>query len=222
MSHTPPPVRDAELVAVDTSDEKEIERRLNPFVRLLHAYLNQLPCLHDLQKIRRRWKARTAEKEAFGNFVAHAGEFYTYHHGGRKEAHFNISLRGTYFTIGLGFEFTLKKGGDPTAVQLAYACFTNLIRAKQTDFERFVTEQQLEIEWSDTARQSLDIVPTNEVVPWLLNPPQEPRWIMVGRILRRGQDTTVLENPDALGSVMQAVLCGFRPIWERTQVMAHS
>ncbi len=222
MAQTPPPVRDAEFSAVDTNDEKQIERRLNPFVRSLHAYLNQLPCLRDLQKARRRWKARTAEKEAFGNFVAHAREFYTYHHGGRKEAHFNICLRPTYFTIGLGFEFTLKKGGDPTAVQLAYSCFANVVKAKRSDFEQFVADNKLEIEWSDTTRQSLEIIPTGGVVPWLLNLPGEPRWIMVGRLLKRGDDAAVLENPDSLGTVIQTVFGGFRPFWEQTQLMAHS
>jgi hypothetical protein len=67
MAQTPPLVRDTEFSAVDTNNEREIEQRLTSFVRLLHAYLNQLPCFRDLQKVRRRWKARTAEKEAFGN-----------------------------------------------------------------------------------------------------------------------------------------------------------
>jgi hypothetical protein len=32
----------------------------------------------------------------------------------------------------------------------------------------------------------------------------------------------VLGEPDVLGNVMQAVLCGFRPLWEQTEVLAHT
>jgi hypothetical protein len=122
--------------------------------------------------------------------------------------------------VGLGFEFTLKKGGDPTAVHLAYACFTHIVRANRSQFERFVADYQLEIEWADNKGGSDQVIPTGDVVRWLPNPPQEPRWIFVGRLLRRDRDAAVLQEPNALGNVMQAVLCGFRPIWEETQVMA--
>jgi hypothetical protein len=43
---------------------------------------------------------------------------------------------------------------------------------------------------------------------------------MVGRLLRRSEDAAVLENPDALGVVYQAVFGGFRPLWEQTELMA--
>lgn len=95
-------------------------------------------------------------------------------------------------------------------------------------FDRFVADNQLEIEWGEeqgeyegVADQSF--VPTSDVVNWLRNPqnpPQKPGWIFIGRLLRSDQDAAVLENPEALGNVMQAVLCGFRPIWQKTQMMA--
>lgn len=221
MSQTPPPVREADFLTVDTSDEAEIGLRFDLFLRLLHSYLNGLPCLRELQKARRRWKARTASREAFGNFGIDPKHWYTFHHGGRNEAQFNIGLWPTYLRVGLGFEFTLKKGGDPSIVQLAYACFTNVVHAKRSEIERFVVDNQLEIEWADNKHGPVQFIPTGDVLGWVLEPPQEPGWIFIGRLLRRDQDAGVLENPAALGNVMKVVLCGFRPIWEETQVMAH-
>jgi hypothetical protein len=222
MPTTPPPIHEAEFVAVDIADEAEIKRRFTPFVRSVHSYLNQLPCLRDVQKTRRRWKARTVEKEAFGNLASHGQEWYTYHCGGRNEAHFNICLRPAHLTIGLGFEFTLNKGGDPTAVHLAYACFVQVVRRQRTEFERFAAASQLEIEWSDLRGGGHQYVVTGNVVPWLLTPPQEPKWICVARFLRRERDAAILENPTALGAVIEEVLSGFRPIWEQVEVMAHA
>lgn len=220
VAQLPPPIHDEDFAAVDTTDEEEILRRFNSFVRSLHSYLNGLPSLRDLQNVRRRWKARTSDKLAFGNFVAHSREFYTFHSGGRKEGHFNICLRPGYFGIGLGYEFTLNKGGDPTAVQLAYSCFMNVVGMNRNQFERFVAENHLEVEFSGAQDRTVQIVPTSEVVPWILNLDHEPRWIMIGRLLRRVQDAHVLADPDALGKVIEAVISGFRPYWERAQVMA--
>lgn len=226
MSQTPPPIRESEFLAVDIEDEPEIKRRFNSFIRSLHAYLNQLQCLSDVQRTRRRWKARTSETKAFGNFATDPKHWYTFHHGGRNEAQFNIGLYPTYARVGLGFEFTLKKGGDPTAVQLAYACFTNVIRNQQRQFERFVADNYLEIEWGEMFAEYKggppSFVSTHDVLPWLLSPPLEPGWIFIGRLLRRGQDTAVLENPVELGNATRSVLCGFRPFWEQTQVLAYT
>lgn len=216
MSTKPSPVSDAEFLAVDTTNEDEIKRRFNGFLRALHSYLNQLACLRDVQKTRHRWKARTAETNAFGNFATDPEHWYTFHHGGRNEAQFNVGLCPSYLRVGLGFEFSLKKGGDPTVVQLAYACFTNVIKASRSEFEAFVRDNLLEVETAD------DIIGTSEAVNWLLNPRAESEWIFIGRLLRREKDAAVLENPDALGKVMEKVLAGFRPIWEKTEVLAHS
>jgi hypothetical protein len=222
MPITPPPVREAEFTAVDISNEEEIKGRFTSFIQLLHSYLNQLPCLRDIQQTRRQWKPRAPITEAFGNLASHSNECYTYHCGGRNEAHFNICLRPNHLSVGLGFEFTLKKGGDPTAVHLAYACFTNVVRAEYSQFERFVADNQLEIEWADNKGGALQFIPTRDVMQWLLNLPKEPRWICIARFLRRGQDAAVLEDQNALGEVMQEILGGFRPYWERTEVLAHT
>lgn len=222
MSQLPPPVTEAEFIDLDTADEDQIKRRFGGFVRPLHAYLNQIPCLRDLQKVRRRWKAKTLNTEAFGTFATDPRHWYTFHHGGRNEAQFNLGMFTTHLRIGLGFEFSEKKGGDPTAVHMAYACFTNIVRSGQGNFERFVSDNLLEVEWVDSIGGPLQFVPTGNVVRWLLNPPRMPLWIFVGRLLRRGPDTGVLENADALGGVMQSVFCGFKPLWEQTQTMART
>src|SRR5262249_20369797 len=65
-------------------------------------------------------------------------------------------------------------------------------------------------------------VSTRDVVPWLLKPPQEPRWICIARFLRRKRDAAILEDPNALGTVIEAVFSGFKPIWEKTELMAHA
>src|SRR5487761_1122590 len=138
--HIPPTFGEPEFAAVDTTDEAAIKQRFNPLVRELHSYLNGLPCLRDIQATRRRWKARTIETEAFGNFATEPQHWYTFHHGGRNEAQFNIGLCPSYLRVGLGFEFTPREYGDPAAVQLAYACFTKVIKAKRTEFEQFVAD----------------------------------------------------------------------------------
>jgi hypothetical protein len=222
MATTPPPVGDAEFLAVDTINEDDIKARFSDFLRSLHAYLNQLPCLRDVQKTRRRWKSRTAETEAFGNFATDPEHWYTFHHGGRNEAQFNVGLQVEYLRVGLGFEFTLKKGGDPTAVHLAYPCFVNVIRAARAAFERFVADNRLEVEWSDSTGDDGGVIETEEAITWLLNPPAEPRWIFIGRLLRREEDAAILADRVALGGVMERVLCGFRLLWEQTEVLAHT
>lgn len=220
MPQTPPPISETEFIAVDISDENEIGRRFQTYVRELHAYLNQIPCLRDLQHVRRKWKSRTVETEAFGNLGLYPKHWYTFHHGGRNEAQFNVGLWPNYFRVGLGFEFTLKKGGDPSAVWLAYSCFVSIIRQQLTNFQSFVSNNSLEIEWEDRDGNLCLTIGTQHVVDWLLDPSSEPRWIFIGRLLKRDQDEEVLAHPDALAAVMQSVLCGFRPIWEQTQLLA--
>jgi hypothetical protein len=217
---TPPAIREAEFVALDTIDEEELKRRFGGFVRSLHNYLNQIPCLRDVQKVRRRWKARVANSEAFGTFATDPKHWYTFHHGGRNEAQFNLGFYTTHVRIGLGFEFTLKKGGDPTAVHLAYACFANWMRAKRPQFQRFVEDNNLEIEWRGDDGMPLQFVQTPSAIDWLLNPPTMPSWIFVGRLLRRGRDAATLDDPVTLDTVMQTVLCGFKPVWEQVQLLA--
>ena len=218
---TPPTVSGADFEAVNITDQEEIRRRFSPFRRKLHAYLNQMPCLRDLQQARGQW-TRPRESEAFGNFATDPRHWYTFNHGGRTEAQFNVGLWPTYLRVGLGFEFTPKQGGDPTRVGLTYSCFLKVVREKRSPFERFVADNWLEIEWSAKDGEPNQFVPTGDVVQWLLDPPREPAFIFIGRLLQHKQDAAVLEDANALGKVMEAVFRGFRPFWEQTQIMARA
>jgi hypothetical protein len=219
MGAYPPTLRDADFDALNTADQDQIKRRFGGFVRSLHSYLNEMTCLKDIQTVRRRWKARVANDEAFGNFATDTAHWYTFHHGGRNEAQFDIGMFPTHLRVGLGFEFSMKKGGDPTQVQLVYACFTNIIRAERERFTKFVKDNHLEVEWVARDGGPLSVISTADVVSWVLDPPREPHWILIGRLLRRDTDSAVLGDSASLGATMQAVLCGFRPIWERTQML---
>jgi hypothetical protein len=35
-------------------------------------------------------------------------------------------------------------------------------------------------------------------------------------------DARILQNSSALGRVMNSVMSGFRPLWEQTELLAHS
>lgn len=215
----PPIVRDADFIAVDTVNETDIQHHFGAFVRSLHKFLNQAPCLHNLQRTRRRW-TRTSEKDAFGTFATDPQHWYTFNHGGRNEAQFNFGLHPTHVRIGLGFEFSLRKGGDPTVVGLAYACFINVIKRDLDGFRRFVKERALEGEWYGGQPLSFQIISTDQVVDSLLNLPPEPSWVFVGKLLRRGTDVEILEDEAKLAQVIETVFAAFHPLWEQTQLMA--
>jgi hypothetical protein len=156
-------------------------------------------------------------EEAFGTFATDPRHWYTFNHGGRNEAQFNIGLYPTHLRVGLGFEFTPRKGGDPTIVGLSYACFKNVINQDIEGFRRLVRDNSLEVEWAPG--DDLRFVPTEEVVQWLLQP-AGASWIFVGRLLRQGKDALILEDPLHLKQVIESVFNGFRPIWERTQILS--
>ena len=85
-------------------------------------------------------------------------------------------------------------------------------------FNRFVRDNSLEVEWGGLW-DDLNFVPTDKVVPWLLQP-EDLSWVLVGRLLKRGKDALILEDPFRLKQVIESVFTGFRPIWEQTQIMS--
>lgn len=214
----PPTLREEHFDMMNTTDEEEILRRFGGFVRTLHGWLNELPCVSDLQRARRRWK-RPTNTEAFGTLATDPRHWYTFHHGGRTEAQFNLGLYPTHFRVGLGFEFSVKKGGDPTVVGL-YACFLQAVRSREQEFRTFLEDHRLEVEWWTPQQPGLQFVATDRVMDFLLNPPNETQWIFCGRLLRRDADAKVLADEHDLGSVITNVFTRFRPLWEETQIMA--
>jgi hypothetical protein len=225
MALLPPLICPADFQAVATSDELAIARHFGgEWVRSLHSYLNALPCVGDIQDFRRRKLGiRVRNPQAFGTFATDSGHWYTFHHGGRNEAQFNFGLRREYARVGLGFEFSEKKGGDPNIVQLAYSCFVHVVRNNQAAFEALIAKNLLEVEWVSKVRvDDLRLIPSVDVTKWILKPTEEPYWIFVGRLLRSGADETTLGDATRLGELMDAVFSSLRPLWEQTQALARS
>ena len=220
MRQYPPIIRESEFTKIDTIDEGCILTNCAPFIKELRKFLNQLPCLHDIQQIRKKWKARIGKENTFDNIVAQPKHWYMFNNGGRNEMQFNVGLYSTHFRIGMGFEFSLKKGGDPAIVNLVYSCFTNIIRQNINSFDKFVHDMKLGIEWYPKVGNGLKFEPTEKVTQWLLQPSQDPIWIFVGRLLKRRDDAKILENPSELKNVFENVFGGFKPIWQKTQIMA--
>jgi len=221
MTRLPPAFQEAEFKKLNSSRPTVIEARYQPLVDALHKYLNQSPCISDLQEVRKRWIGEPRSKKAFGVFVAEPWHWYTYNHGGRNEAQFNIGLCETYLRIGLGFEFTKKRRGNPTAVGAVYSCVKDIIRKKSDSFSKFVVNNQIEIEWCPKDSVAAQYVPTPKVLEWIMNNPQECNWIFIGRLLKRRFDALILDDPAELAGVIETVFFGLRTFWEFGQYATH-
>ncbi len=222
MSELPTPVTRARFEELKGATAKQVQHGVASFVSELHSFLNEGSCLRDIQRIRRRWRPRTPEVRAFGddNLRVEREHWYTYNAGGRNEAQFNVGMFPAYLRVGLGFELTKKVYGDPEAVQAAIGAFRNALRQRQEGFDRFARENSLRIEWRPSGRRELEYVPTPKVSGWLSRPRGVPDWVFVGRLLYRGDDAAVLEDPARLKEAMEAVSKRFKPLWEETQTVA--
>jgi hypothetical protein len=220
IKHLPPIVTEKEFEDVNTLNEEKIKKSFSSFVKSLHLFLNHLPCVYDIQKIRNKWIKNRRDQKAFGTFATDPKHWYTFNRGGRNEAQFNIGLYITHLRVGFGFEFTLKKGGDPSIVQLSYACFVNVIKNELERFQKFVSNNLSEIEWFAKNGNNLEFIPTENVVSWLIEPTKEPAWLFIGRLLRRGKGKEILKNPIKLGQTIDNVFKGIKPIWEQMQMLA--
>ena len=215
-----PIISDSFFDEIDTPLEDQVERRFQPWVsRELHPFLNALPCLTDLQTIRKRWKSRTGSPDPFGTFKADPSHWYTFNHGGRNEAQFNLGMFPQYFRVGVGFEFTEKRGGNPSEVTFAYTAFRNITESSSEHAE-FVATNSIEVEFFPTGKGELGHDSTKAVVGWAPAPHPPIQWIFFGRLLRRGVDQLILEDAEAFGRVINDVLCGFKPFWARAQQQA--
>jgi hypothetical protein len=133
-THLPPRVGSTEFNNVDTKNTKNMKALFAEFVKQMHDFLNQLPCLRPLQEIRSKWlKGSPRSNEAFveTDFIPAKRYWYTKHHGGRNEGQFNIGLCAegvsvatpAYLRLGLGFEFTKRMFGEPEIVAQVYRCW---------------------------------------------------------------------------------------------------
>lgn len=218
LSKLPPPVRESEFRAVDTTDEEGIRDHFGPFVRRLHSFLNETSCLRDIQDVRRLRNPRVTGRQAFeeGYFATQPRHWYTHNAGGRSEAQFNVGMFPTYLRVGLGFEFTERAHGEPYAVQAAYGGFRQALGRNRPAFERFARENAIVVEWVPKGKSDTKFVPTQDVLRWLLKPKLSD-WIFVGRLLDRNRDAGVLEDPVRLGEAMESVFKYLEPLWEETQ-----
>jgi hypothetical protein len=219
LSKLPPPVREEEFQAIDTTDEEEIRDYFRPFVNRLNSFLNETSCLRDIQDIRRRKNPQITSSQAFvdGYFSTQPKHWYTHNAGGRNEAQFNIGMFPDYLRVGLGFEFREQMYGNPPAVQTAYGEFWNTLVQFRQAFDRFAQENSLKVEWVPQGKSDvIRYVPTQDVAKWLLKP-KPSDWIFVGRLLDRKKDAEILEDSVRLKEVMESVFKDLKPLWEQTQ-----
>jgi hypothetical protein len=129
---------------------------------------------------------------------------------------FNIGMYPDKLRIGMGFNSSRAKFGDPEAVEKARSCFADVIEEQRKRFEDFVRRDSLEIEGSSVA--------TEQVVDRLLELLRDfdEDWVFVGRLLKPNtdKDKKILESTVALKKTIESIFCGFRPFWEQTQLRA--
>jgi hypothetical protein len=112
-------------------------------------------------------------------------------------------------------------GPPRRTVENWFDCFLKVMERDKGRFKYFVDHNALEIEWVHPVKFVSPLHQEGKVVEWLEKHPT-PEWIFIGRLLRRGVDRQILENPDKLGSLIQSVFCGFRYFWEQTQYLMNS
>jgi len=224
LSELPPPVTESQFRDLEGATKDQVKKRATPFVRDLHAFLNEGSCLGDIQRIRRRWKPQIRSSLAFegDDFPTEREHWYTYNTGGRNEAQFNIGLFPDYLRFGLGFEFTKKVYGEPESVGPVFGQFCDILRQHRQAFDRFAQDNSFWVEWlpeGKTGRINLGHVRTHDVSKWLLHP-KVSDWIFVGRLLYRKDDANTLKDPTRLKQAMESVFVDLKPLWEQAQLKA--
>lgn len=220
MSRLPPVINDVLFSDLDRAP-REVERIFNPIIRQLIEYLNNLPCLEDIQDIRRQeFNKRPKSKTAFKFPANHLDtrHWYFFNVGGRNEMQFNIGMYSAndpaspYVRIGIGFNFDGGAYGDRDAVAKAFSLFcTNVIRQRSI-FENFFQRNSLQVEFNSR-------VNSNTVVEWLQVEARKDlgahneHWVFIGAQLHRGKDRAVLEDPKRLDQVIVSVFSGFKPFF---------
>ncbi len=211
----------------------EVDRIFTPIINELQEFLNEIPCLRNVQMIRKQVYGRVRYSVAFHTPIndLYPKHWYIFHKGGRNEMQFNIGMYGEksckppelpYVRIGVGFNFTKDGWGDPPKVERAFHSFQAIVRQSQTQFGQFAGANNLGIERSDSKNKWGGWLPFNNtqgLIAWLLNPPpteSEYDWIFIGRRLQRRIDRMILEDPKQLKKIIESVLCGFKPFWEQT------
>jgi len=217
----PAPVLDAMFDDLDNNRYSAF----GDFFDALRGFLNELPCLQDLQTIRatRLPSHKTQSSKAFTRSPRlDDSHWYTYHDGGATEMQFNVGMYGQrgvgqpppYFRIGVGWAFYYSR----PAAEASFRRFLSLLTQDAVilnQFSIFMSANNLGIEYYPRIYGRPGLIPTQQAAAWLRQVPDTRDWIFMGRLLRRGIDRQTLEDPDLLGEVFRSVLCGFKPIWVR-------
>ena len=171
LSESPPPVREEEFQAVDTTNEGAIREYFHDFIDELHTFLNHNSCLRDVQHIRRSWRPGSKAAHPFGedSFVVQSQHWYTRNVGGRNEAQFNVGMFPLYMRVGLGFEFTERAHGKPAEVQPVWGQFREILRDRRQAFEQIAREHSLMVEWVPLNASEVEHVQPQGALKWLLS-----------------------------------------------------
>ena len=213
-----PTLDESDFQAVESMTTTEIRERYEPWCDQFHEFANQLDCMRHLQKDRLLWMKRTRSEDAFGNFAVSPNHWYTFSNGGRIEAQFNVGMWTTHVRVGMGFEFTKRMHGKPDLVWSRYGGFQRAIMKQESSFRDFVRFEKLMVEYWPPKSDRPHLIDTDETVNWLLNPPPDLEWILVGRILIRESDMHELGNSYAFGKIVKDVFEGLKPYWRAAQV----
>lgn len=206
--------------------EFDVPKRFSRKIQALHTFLNGDSAVSHAHELRRReWKPRARTERAFENQGFEDRHWYTFNAGGRNEAQLNVGMFGGengHVRIGLGFEMTEKKGGQPALVQFIYTAFVKLLESNTESARTFgdlVNEEGLKVEFWGPSSRDLDIIATSDALAFLTNPPRTAHWVFVGKLLRCKTDAAILAEPNAFARTINDVFRGILPIWREANVI---
>jgi hypothetical protein len=221
----PPKLVETDFDVLGSLLEFDVPRKFGRKIQALHAFLNHDSVVRTAHHVRRTWKPRARAGHAFENQAFEDGHWYTFNAGGRNEAQLNVGMFGGadgHVRIGLGFEMTEKKGGQPAVVQFIFAAFVKLLKSRTElarTFADFVNETGLEVEFWGPSSTDLDIIATSDALEFLTNLTRTAHWVFLGKLLRRKADAAILAEPNDFGRTIDGAFSGILPIWREANLV---
>lgn len=226
MPNLPPPILDRYFDDLDKPIDQAVAI-MTPVIKDFMAYLNELPCLSNLQ-LQRYLTGRVSRRQRSPFKLINqppkkdSRHWYFYNTGGRNEMQFNIGMYSTqcitpsvpYVRIGVGFNFSRGQFGRPDDVQREFCGFARKVMDQQRRFLTFFDQSNLEVEFSSNDAGSSG-VSAHHFMDWLASQTSTRAnrhiddWVFIGRLLRRGTDQATLERPQLLDQTLDAVFSGF-------------
>jgi hypothetical protein len=222
----PPKLADADFDVLGSLLEFDVPKKFSRKIQALHSFLNGDSVVSEAHELRRQeWKKRARTDRAFENQAFEDRHWYTFNAGGRNEAQLNVGMFGGergHVRIGLGFEMTEKKGGQPALVQFTYTAFVTLLKSNTAlarTFADFVRDTGLEVEFWGPSSTGLEIVATSDALAFLTKLTRTTHWVFIGKLLRRGADAEVLAEPADFARTLDNVFRGILPVWRECNVI---